>query len=106
MEFKESNNRIWLEDENGKEIAYVQDKYIDKNTIDIQHTVVDPVLQGQGIAGKLIRELTDELHAKGLKAIPTCSYAVKWFDEHPEEQKVLAQSYLYFYSTKTVIQFG
>ena len=90
MEFKKSDNRIWLEDENGKEIAYVSFKYIDKNTIDIQHTVVDPVLQGQGIAGKLIRELTNELHAKGLKAIPTCSYAIKWFDEHPDEQNVLA----------------
>ena len=84
MEFKKSDNRVWLEDENGKEIAYVSFKYIDKNTIDIQHTVVDPVLQGQGIAGKLMEELIQELENRNLTAIPTCSYAVKWFEKHPE----------------------
>ena len=38
----------------------------------------------EGIAGKLMSELTDELEKRGLRAVPTCSYAVSWFEKHPE----------------------
>ena len=37
-----------------------------------------------GIAGKLMQELVKDLQARGLKAVPTCSYAQGWFEKHSE----------------------
>jgi predicted GNAT family acetyltransferase len=31
------------------------------------------------------------VRAAGSKAIATCPFAVRWFDEHPEERDVLAE---------------
>lgn len=84
MNFTHNENQIALYSETGELLAEITFPYIDKDTVDINHTFVDPSLRGQGIAGKLMNELTDELRKRGLKAVPTCSYAVGWFEKHPE----------------------
>lgn len=58
-------------------------------TLEVNHTFVDASLRGQGIAGKLMNELADELDKRGLKAVPTCSYAVGWFEKHPEYARLV-----------------
>lgn len=52
----------------------------------INHTEVSPVLQGQGIAGKLVQLAVDEIKARGGKPTATCSYAAHWLEKHPEVQ--------------------
>ena len=39
-----------------------------------------------------IAELIQELENRNLTAIPTCSYAVKWFEKHPEHGNLLNQA--------------
>ncbi|MDO4788101.1 MAG: GNAT family N-acetyltransferase [Johnsonella sp.] len=89
MKFNKKTDRIWLEDENGKEIAYVEFPKLEEGVVSITHTVVDTSLRGQGIAGKLLEELVKELAASGRKAKPVCSYAISWFEKHPEHEDLI-----------------
>ena len=50
---------------------------------------VDGSLRGQGVSGQLLRAVADTLRQDGRKARVTCSYAIHWFETHPEEQDLL-----------------
>ena len=84
MDFKHNENQIALYSETGDLLAEITFPYVDENTVDVNHTFVDTSLRGQGIAGKLMQELVEDLDKRGLKAVPTCSYAQGWFEEHGE----------------------
>jgi predicted GNAT family acetyltransferase len=58
-------------------------------TVDICKTHVDESLRGQGMAGQLMERTVNELRKTKRKAVPTCSYAVKWFEEHKDCSDVL-----------------
>lgn len=89
MNFTHNENQIALYSDSGVLTAEVTFPYIDKETVDVNHTFVDTSLRGQGIAGKLMAELVKELESRRLKAVPTCSYAVGWFEKHPEYSHLL-----------------
>ena len=91
MDFKRNENQIELYSETGALLAEVTFPYTDesRSAVEVDHTFVDASLRGQGIAGKLMIELADELKKRGLKAVPTCSYAVHWFEKHPEQAHLL-----------------
>ena len=84
MDFNYSANRIFIENEEHKLLAEVLFPDAGEDTVDITHTFVDDSLRGQGIAGKLMEEVTSELGKNRKKVILTCPYAQKWFDKHPE----------------------
>jgi len=86
MDFTRNENQIALFSETGSLLAEVTFPYTDEtqSTVEVDHTFVDTSLRGQGIAGKLMSEIADELEKRDLKAVPTCSYAVSWFEKHPE----------------------
>ena len=88
MEFTHEQNRIYLLD-NDKTLAEVTFPNIDSDTVDIDHTFVDGSLRGQGVADKLLESVAAELDSQNKKAVLTCSYAVKWFEKHPEYSKLL-----------------
>ena len=88
MDFKYEKNRIYLESQEGECIAEVTFPQISRNEVNINHTYVNPSLRGQGIADKLVRELAEHLRKNNIKAISTCSYAVDWFENHPEFKDV------------------
>lgn len=90
MEFHKQHDRIWLEDETGREIAFVSFPARDEKTVTIASTVVDDILRGQGVAGQLLDALARELRGSGRKAVPVCSYAAAWFRRHPEQADLLA----------------
>ena len=77
--FNIADNRIYMNDENGKMIAEVTFPNLDDNTIVIDHTFVDDSIRGQGIAAKLMLEVIDYAKSNNKKIKATCSYAVKWF---------------------------
>ncbi len=54
----------------------------------ITHVEADPALRGTGAAARLMQAIVDHARAKNLKLIPRCSYAVAWFQRHPEAQDV------------------
>jgi uncharacterized protein len=90
MDFIYEPNRIYLNNEDGKAIAEVTFPDISINEVNIDHTFVDGSLRGQGMAGKLMKALVDDLKKNNKKAKATCSYAVEWFEKHPEHSDVLA----------------
>lgn len=91
MNFIHEQNKIYSNDENNHMVAVVTFPKVQGNVVNIDHTFVDSSLRGQGVAGKLMEEAVTQLRENSLKAKLSCSYAVKWFEEHPECSDVLAE---------------
>ncbi len=91
MEFIEESDRIFMRNGQGDIIAKIDFPAVSDDTVDITHTVVDKSLRGQGIADKLVRALVEKAKSENKKVIPSCSYAVSWFELHPEESNILAE---------------
>lgn len=91
MNFIHEPNKISLNDESNHMIAVVTFPKVPDhdNAVNIDHTYVDNSLRGQGIAGRLMEETVSQLRESSQKARLSCSYAVKWFEEHPECSDVL-----------------
>lgn len=89
MDFKYEENRIYLENEKGNCIAEVTFPKTFENKVNIDHTYVDESLRGKGVAGKLMTALVQELKKTNTKATVTCSYAIEWFEKHPEYEDML-----------------
>jgi len=90
MDFIHESDKIYLKDAENHMIAVVTFPKGSDHVVTIDHTYVDSSLRGQGIAGKLMEELVLQLRENSLKAKPTCSYAIKWFEEHPDASDLLA----------------
>ena len=91
MDFKENLEKIWLENEEGKVVAYVEFPEIN-GVANVMHTVVDKSLRGQGIAGKLLTALVEKMEKEGRKIELTCSYAIDWFEKNKGHENVLADT--------------
>lgn len=87
--FIEEKNRIYMNDEKGRLIAEVTFPNIDAGTVNLNHTFVDDSLRGQGIASKLIEAAAIKLQSENKKIIPTCSYAVHWFEKNKDYSTLL-----------------
>ena len=90
MEFIHQENRIYAENDAGKVIAEVTFPPENSATVCLDHTFVDNSLRGQGVAGKLVKEVVDYAQKNGKKIRPQCSYAADWFDKHSEYADLLA----------------
>ena len=91
MEFTHNDNQIAIYNQDYVVIAEVTFPAVEGNIVNVDHTYVNDVLRGQGIAGKLMNELVQNLRTTNRKATLTCSYAVSWFEKHPECADVLAK---------------
>ncbi|MCH1983214.1 N-acetyltransferase [Ruminococcus sp. OA3] len=89
MNFNHDKNRIYLPDDRDNTLAEVTFPAISDDTVNINHTFVDNSLRGQGVAGKLMETVAKLLQSQNKKAVLTCSYAVKWFGEHPEYKNLI-----------------
>ena len=54
------------------------------NVLDIQHTFTPPPLRGRGIAARLTEAAFAYARSEGLRVVPTCSYAARYVERHPE----------------------
>ena len=88
--FLVEESAIRLVSPDGTVLAEVTFPACGEGVVDINHTFVDPSLRGQGMAGKLLDACAHELERTGRRAHPTCSYAVGWFEKHPERARLLA----------------
>lgn len=82
-----------MNDSDNHMVAVVTFPKEEENIVNIDHTYVDSSLRGQGIAGKLMEETVSQLRQNNQKAKLSCSYAVKWFEEHPECSDVVVRNY-------------
>lgn len=69
-------------DKDGKNLARIQWK-MDGDVMVMTHTIVDPVLQGQGAAKKLLVQAVDYAKENNYKMRPVCSYVQKFLDTVP-----------------------
>ena len=91
MTIRHEKERVYIESEDGTLLAEATFPIRDGTAV-LERTFVDASLRGQGIAGKLIEEAVSVIRASGLRARPVCSYAVRWFSEHPDEVKDLLET--------------
>lgn len=89
MNFITDNDRIYLKDASGELLAEVTYPNVTDNIVNIDHTFVDSSLSGKGIASQLIETLALKLRKDEKRAVLSCSYAIKWFENHPEFHDVL-----------------
>ncbi len=82
------NQMIFIKEED-KMIAYISFPKTDENTVNINHTFTHQSRRGEGLAKKLMDALYDHLKQNNLKALPTCSYAVVYFERYPEKRDIL-----------------
>lgn len=73
----------FFEENNEDEIGYV-DFEIKEDSMILTHTFVNDAFRGQGIAGKLMEESLIYAKEHGYTILPQCSYAVLYFDKHPQ----------------------
>jgi len=55
----------------------------------IPHVEADPALRGTGAAGRLMEQIVAHARTEKLIIVPRCSYALAWFERHPEAEDVL-----------------
>lgn len=71
-------------------MAFVRYRQIGE-AIAITYTEVPEELTGRGIGSKLMRDVLDQLRARGSKVISACSFASAYMDRHPEYNDMLAR---------------
>ena len=81
MIFKTENEKVVCL-HNGKEVGVVTFPEIQKGIFNIDHTLVDDSMQGNGIAAKLVSHAIAAIHLRGGVVTASCSYAQKYIEKH------------------------
>lgn len=89
MEIIKESNRVRIINDKKENIAYVSFPQVSENTVVIQKTFVSESLRGMGIASKLMELAYDVIKESNQKAEIECSYALKWFDNHPSKCDII-----------------
>lgn len=91
LQYENEANEIAGYDENGVKLACVQFSAVNGDTVNVEHTEVSPLLQGQGIGQELMERLVKRLRDEKKRAVLTCSYAEHWFQKHPENDDLVVE---------------
>jgi uncharacterized protein len=81
----EKKGRFYTEDERA-EIVYT---WFMQGGIIVEHTEVDPSLEGQGVGKQLVDAVVNWARAEQVKVMPLCVFAKAVFDRKPEYADVL-----------------
>lgn len=76
----DANRFIAMVDGHEAELAYRRSA----GALDLVHTSVPVAIAGQGVAGALVKAALDLARAQGLHVLPSCSYAARYIERHPE----------------------
>ncbi len=87
MEYIKEKNRVLAMD-HGNIIGEVTFPEQD-GLLNINHTYVDPSFRGMHIADSLLQHAYEVILNQKRTCIATCSYAKKWFQDHPEKQHII-----------------
>lgn len=85
MKWNYEEGRLFTTNENNEMMAEVTFDFIKDNEVNINHTYVNPILRGQGVAGEMLKATAEYLREKGLKAKASCSYANGWLIKNKED---------------------
>ena len=81
MEFITESNRIICLD-NGQQVGEVTFPETETGVFDINHTFVDPSMQGKGIAAQLVSRAITEILSRGGEVRASCLYARKYIEKN------------------------
>lgn len=56
----------------------------------LTHTGVPPAIGGRGVGADLVRTALDYARSKGLKVVPSCSYAAAFIARNPQYADLVA----------------
>jgi uncharacterized protein len=62
------------------------------NAVALVHTQVEPAFEGQGIGGRLVAAVLDDVRSRGLKIVPICRFVQSYLERHPEHQDLIAST--------------
>ena len=83
--------RFVLRDEDGALLSAVDYSINRQSVIALTHVFTPPALRGHGYAGQAVEQAVTLIsHQGGLRIRPTCWYAARWFERHPEWNSILA----------------
>jgi len=89
-DIKEGKQKFYIGDNEQAPIAEITFKPKDASTIIVDHTYVEEELRGQGIAGKLVKVVTDYAREEGKKIIPLCPYVERKMEHTKEYRDLIA----------------
>lgn len=93
MNWKYEKGRIFCIGENGEIMCEATYIHKENGEMDIDHTYVNPILRGQGIAAKMMVVVAEYFRKQGFKTTATCSYANIWLRRHEElYQDILSEN--------------
>lgn len=84
LNWQHATGRTFAESEDKELLAVATFVDSGDKTVNIDHTYVNPILRGQGVAGQMMEEVAQRLRREGLKATATCSYADTWLRKHAD----------------------
>jgi len=86
----ESENQFEF-DINGQ-TAFVE-YVIEGDKIYLTHTEVPQDLQGQGVAGELVKSVLDHVKKQQFTVLPLCSFVAHYINNNPEWHSLLSEGY-------------
>ena len=91
VEIKKGHQKFYIGDSEESPIAEITFKQKDEQTIIADHTYVSDELRGQGVAGKLLKELIAYAREEDVKIVPVCSYVQKKMEHTKEYHDLIAE---------------
>ncbi|MCO5385122.1 GNAT family N-acetyltransferase [Desulfosporosinus sp.] len=85
MNWNYEKGRIYSTDEKGELLCETTFIRKENGEVDIDHTYVNPVLRGHGVAGQMMEVVAEYFRKEGFKATATCSYANIWLRRHKKQ---------------------
>lgn len=89
MEIKKGTSKFYIGESEQDMVARITWRDGGENIIIVDHTIVDPSLRGQGVAGKLLDKVITMAREENIKIIPECSYVVAKMTRTNEYEDVL-----------------
>lgn len=62
------------------------------DTIDLQHTIVPPAIEGEGIGSALAHYALEYARINSLCVVPTCSFVAAYIESHPEYSDLVVKT--------------
>ena len=74
----------------GQVVGFADHRDAGEGVWSFPHTVTEPAFEGRGLANRVVTAAMADVRERGLKVVPSCSYVAHWFEQHPDEQDLLA----------------
>jgi uncharacterized protein len=73
------------------------------NTLHFINTRVPPELEGQGVAGRLVKAALDDARTKNLTVVPICRFVAAYIRRHPEYRDLVYPDFRHLVDDKPKI---